>query len=168
MLRTEVSTILEKSCLWGVERGWQPFRHLWADCLDNMGSLMSHNPICLHGLLTGIALLFLYFYSFCYSPEFGSMCKYRYRHGIIEPFCCIEQSYVLLLIVAFRCMRRRDCLLGTWTTQKSIRCGWLSVWRLYVKWVPQETHPQLLEFATPPCSRGAGRGSMAAPGGLSR
>jgi hypothetical protein len=31
--------------------GWQPYRHLWADCLDNVGSLTSHNPIGLHGQL---------------------------------------------------------------------------------------------------------------------
>jgi hypothetical protein len=34
---------------------WQPYRHLWADCLDNVESLTSHNPIGLHGLLQGIA-----------------------------------------------------------------------------------------------------------------
>jgi hypothetical protein len=28
-------------------------RHLWADCLDNVGSLISHNPIGLHSLLRG-------------------------------------------------------------------------------------------------------------------
>jgi hypothetical protein len=28
-------------------------RHLWADCLDNAGSLTSHNPIGLQGLLRG-------------------------------------------------------------------------------------------------------------------
>jgi hypothetical protein len=32
---------------------------LWADCLDNVGSLTSHNPIGLQGVLTGIALLLL-------------------------------------------------------------------------------------------------------------
>jgi hypothetical protein len=31
--------------------GRQPYRHLWADCLDNVGTLTSHNPIGLHGLL---------------------------------------------------------------------------------------------------------------------
>jgi hypothetical protein len=30
---------------------------LWADCLDNVGSLTSHNPIGLHGLLQGIAFI---------------------------------------------------------------------------------------------------------------
>jgi hypothetical protein len=30
--------------------GWQP---LWADYLDNVGSVTSHNPIGLHGLLRG-------------------------------------------------------------------------------------------------------------------
>jgi hypothetical protein len=33
--------------------GWQPYSHLWADCLHNVGSLTSHNPIGLHGLLQG-------------------------------------------------------------------------------------------------------------------
>jgi hypothetical protein len=28
-------------------------RHLWADCLNNVGSLTSHKPIGLHGLLRG-------------------------------------------------------------------------------------------------------------------
>jgi hypothetical protein len=31
-------------------KGWQPYRHLWADCLDTVGSLTSYNPIGLHGL----------------------------------------------------------------------------------------------------------------------
>jgi hypothetical protein len=44
-------------------QGWQTYRHLWADCLDNVvESLTSHNPIGLHGLLQGK----LYFY-FQYS-----------------------------------------------------------------------------------------------------
>jgi hypothetical protein len=29
---------------------WQPYRRLWADCLDNVGSLTCRNPIGLHGL----------------------------------------------------------------------------------------------------------------------
>jgi hypothetical protein len=33
--------------------GWQPYRHLWTDCLDNVGPLTSHNPIGLRGLLWG-------------------------------------------------------------------------------------------------------------------
>jgi hypothetical protein len=31
--------------------GWQPYSHLRADCLDNVGSLTSHNPMGLRGLL---------------------------------------------------------------------------------------------------------------------
>jgi hypothetical protein len=31
--------------------GWQPHRHLWADCLENVGAWTSHNPMDLHGLL---------------------------------------------------------------------------------------------------------------------
>jgi hypothetical protein len=29
---------------------WQPHRHLWADCLENVGASTSHNPMSLHGL----------------------------------------------------------------------------------------------------------------------
>jgi hypothetical protein len=32
---------------------WQTYRHLWADYLDNVGSLTSHKPTGLHGLLRG-------------------------------------------------------------------------------------------------------------------
>jgi hypothetical protein len=31
--------------------GWQPYRHLWADCLDSVRILTSHSPIGLHSLL---------------------------------------------------------------------------------------------------------------------
>jgi hypothetical protein len=31
--------------------GWQPHRHLWADCIENVGASTSHNPMDLHGLL---------------------------------------------------------------------------------------------------------------------
>jgi hypothetical protein len=31
--------------------GWQPHHHLWADCLENVGTSTSHNPMGLHGLL---------------------------------------------------------------------------------------------------------------------
>jgi hypothetical protein len=34
-------------------KAWQPYRHLWADCLDNVGSSTSHNPMGLHSLLQG-------------------------------------------------------------------------------------------------------------------
>jgi uncharacterized membrane-anchored protein len=33
--------------------GWWPHRHLWADCLENVGASTSHNPMGLHGLLQG-------------------------------------------------------------------------------------------------------------------
>jgi hypothetical protein len=53
---TEISTISIKIMFLGSKAaagayGWQPYRHLWADCLDNVGSLTSYNPIGLHGLL---------------------------------------------------------------------------------------------------------------------
>jgi hypothetical protein len=34
-------------------QGWQPCHHLWVDCLYTVGSLTSHNPIGLQGLLRG-------------------------------------------------------------------------------------------------------------------
>jgi hypothetical protein len=45
-------------------KGFQyvPYRHLWADCLDNVGSLTSHNPIGLYGLLQD-SFTFYFFYS---------------------------------------------------------------------------------------------------------
>jgi hypothetical protein len=37
-----------------------------ADCLDNVGSLTSHNPIGLHGLLRGYFTLHFYYYYYYY------------------------------------------------------------------------------------------------------
>jgi hypothetical protein len=34
-----------------VKSGWQPNRHLWADCLNNEGSSTSHEPVGLHYIL---------------------------------------------------------------------------------------------------------------------
>jgi hypothetical protein len=42
---------------------WQPNRHLWSDCLGNMGSLTSHNT-GLHGLLQGYSTLIAIFFHF--------------------------------------------------------------------------------------------------------
>jgi hypothetical protein len=49
---------------------WQPHRHLWADYLDSVGFLTSHNPIGLQGLLRGIALL---------PVRYELDCKYCYK-----------------------------------------------------------------------------------------
>jgi hypothetical protein len=59
-------------------RGWQPHRHLWADCLDNMGSPTSHSTTGLHGLL----LEWL-----CYF-----MCRWcSYLSGTsMRPYCLIQ------------------------------------------------------------------------------
>jgi hypothetical protein len=43
-------------------RGRQPYCHLRADCLDNVGTLTSHNPVGLYGLLQG-HIYFLFHYS---------------------------------------------------------------------------------------------------------
>jgi hypothetical protein len=32
---------------------WQPYRHLWAECLDKVGFLTSHNPLGFYSLLRG-------------------------------------------------------------------------------------------------------------------
>jgi hypothetical protein len=48
-----VHCILMWICLINRDTSWQSYRHLWADCLDNVGSLTSHNPIGLHSLLQG-------------------------------------------------------------------------------------------------------------------
>jgi hypothetical protein len=41
--------------------GWRTSTHLWTDCLENVRSSTSHNPMDLHGLLQGILILFLLF-----------------------------------------------------------------------------------------------------------
>jgi hypothetical protein len=41
-------------------QGWQPYRHLWAHCLGNMGASTPHNPMGLHGPLQGQLYLFFY------------------------------------------------------------------------------------------------------------
>jgi hypothetical protein len=46
------NNISGEKCAAGVW-GWQPYSHLWADYLDNVGSIASHNTIGLHGLLQG-------------------------------------------------------------------------------------------------------------------
>jgi hypothetical protein len=42
---------------WGVKGGRRvrltTYRHLWADCLENVGASTPHNPMGLHGLLQG-------------------------------------------------------------------------------------------------------------------
>jgi hypothetical protein len=51
-----------EKCFWGVKR-WpahNAYRHLWADCLDNVGSLTSYNPIGLHGRSISATALHLY------------------------------------------------------------------------------------------------------------
>jgi hypothetical protein len=42
---------------WGVKRGRHirlpTYRHLWVDCLEDVGASTSHTPMDLHGLLQG-------------------------------------------------------------------------------------------------------------------
>jgi hypothetical protein len=38
--------------------GRQPYRHLWADCLEDVGASTSHTPMGLHGLLQGRLYVF--------------------------------------------------------------------------------------------------------------
>jgi hypothetical protein len=49
ILKGNIYIYVEKSAADGW--GWQSRLHLWADCLDNLGSLKSYSPICLHWLL---------------------------------------------------------------------------------------------------------------------
>jgi hypothetical protein len=54
---TEMSTSNIVRIFLGV-KGWQPCRYLRANCLENVGTSTSHNPMGLHCLLQG----YLYFY----------------------------------------------------------------------------------------------------------
>jgi hypothetical protein len=47
---TEMST---RNLPGGKDEGWQPHRHLWTNCVENMEALTFHNPMDLHGLLQG-------------------------------------------------------------------------------------------------------------------
>jgi hypothetical protein len=53
---------------------WQPNRHLWADCLESVGSSTFHNPIGLHGLLEG----YLSSFSFYCTSIFNKFYKNLY------------------------------------------------------------------------------------------
>jgi hypothetical protein len=45
----------------GSALGWQPYRHLWANCLENVEASTSHSSKGLHGLLQEYFYLFFYF-----------------------------------------------------------------------------------------------------------
>jgi hypothetical protein len=49
--------------------GWQPYRHLWSDFLDNVRFLTSHNPIGIHGLLRWITL-YIYCINILYNNDY--------------------------------------------------------------------------------------------------
>jgi hypothetical protein len=52
-----MSTRNRKILFMGSEVLLATYRHLWANCLDNVGSITSHNPIGLHCLLRGQHIL---------------------------------------------------------------------------------------------------------------
>jgi hypothetical protein len=71
---------------------WQPYLHLWADCLDTVQSSTSHNPIGLHGRLR-IDLHFFTFLASCAATQFlGS-----------SP-CSQEPSLLLLFTYYINCL----------------------------------------------------------------
>jgi hypothetical protein len=67
---------------WSVagEQDWQPCCHLWADCLDNTGSLTSHNHIGLQGLLWGR----LYFFFLNKCPKWSSENHHAVNQDVIN------------------------------------------------------------------------------------
>jgi hypothetical protein len=60
---TETNTRIS---FWGVKQDLrlsrQPHHHLRADCLENVRSSTSHNPIDLHSLLQGYLYFFTWFF----------------------------------------------------------------------------------------------------------
>jgi hypothetical protein len=53
-LLTEMSTRnLPGGKGWPERKAWEPHCHLWANCLENVEALTSHNTMCLNGLLEG-------------------------------------------------------------------------------------------------------------------
>jgi hypothetical protein len=87
---SSTGNIKKKKRFLGVKCGWQPYRNLWADCLDNVGSLTSHNPIGLHGLLRG----YLFFYSQLFVPSYikklNSVTLVRER--TVPRGCCVVSA----------------------------------------------------------------------------
>jgi hypothetical protein len=70
---TEMNTT---NYLCGVKTSWQPHRHLWADCLDNVGSSTSHNLTGLHVLLRG----WLYYYYYYHYHHYHHYYYYYYYY----------------------------------------------------------------------------------------
>jgi hypothetical protein len=80
-----------------------PHRHLWADCLGNLGVSTSHNPVGLHGLLRDsftVAYMNLIFFRlkaptsnhglvFVFSPK-----TWKMRYGIARIKLCWYKYYV--------------------------------------------------------------------------
>jgi hypothetical protein len=74
-LSKEISTVCEIS----------PCRHLCANCLENVGTTTSHDPMGLHGLLQGY--LYFFFFLLCeisssHSKEYESTTVRPQRHKI--------------------------------------------------------------------------------------
>jgi hypothetical protein len=81
-------------CFWGVEYGWcVRLRTLPPYCLDNMGSLTSHNPVGLHGLLTEIYLLHFFTSIFLYTNFIASQ-------GNFVPYFKLGFKWDVLLHIA--------------------------------------------------------------------
>jgi hypothetical protein len=62
--------------------GWQLHRYLWADCLENVGSSTSHNPMGLHDLLQG----YLYFLKLKLHILTRSVTTQSYMHEVSRMF----------------------------------------------------------------------------------
>jgi hypothetical protein len=80
---------------------------MWADCLDNVGSLTSYNPIGLHGLLRG----YLYFYFNSYpQPQLETLAKvpaigYDHSLSILAYMQTLLTPYRLIYLWSATCKR---------------------------------------------------------------
>jgi hypothetical protein len=86
-------------------QGWQPYCHLWADCLNNVGSLTSLNPIGLHSLLRDSCTYFPFHVSWlqcCFCGSHSSMFPYMTPHSCLF---LITINPLLSCIVASCCTR---------------------------------------------------------------
>jgi hypothetical protein len=76
--------------------GWQPYRHLWAYCLDNVGPSTSHNqPYGPSRSVTGIALLYFTFTA-SEACETARNISEQYKHGY-EIGAAVHLTTVLIL-----------------------------------------------------------------------
>jgi hypothetical protein len=100
------------------KQGWQPHSHLWADCLDNMGSLQPYRP---PWPVAGIVLLYIYMF-----PSSGNI-----KHtSLVIVLPNMDPYYVHILLNFYNTFRSILTFLVLWR-RWSQSTDWNMYQRLY-------------------------------------